>query len=175
MAMELAALVAWARNLGDGLMWQESKDSGLDPANGSEACHALADELERLAAENARLAAAEARRTANRCEDCGSTVSSYRNGCPGCGAPQCCKACCDLQNADDRIKTLGADLERLAAENERWAEAWEGVRASCHDQWSRWYNSEPGAVDAQEARFWSEVVKELDIFDPRNAPNSPTP
>lgn len=32
------------------------------------------------------------------CDWCGSPVSSYKNGCPGCGAPQCCQRCCDAEN-----------------------------------------------------------------------------
>ncbi len=36
------------------------------------------------------------------CDDCGGKVSSYRNGCPGCGAPQCCQACCDEANGTIR-------------------------------------------------------------------------
>lgn len=30
-----------------------------------------------------------------KCETCGSKVSSYPMGCPGCGAPNCCQRCCD--------------------------------------------------------------------------------
>ena len=30
-----------------------------------------------------------------KCETCGSEVSSYPMGCPGCGAPNCCQRCCD--------------------------------------------------------------------------------
>ena len=44
---------------------------------------------------------------ANRCDDCGSKLSSYPNGCPTCGAPECCQSCC-------KINHLRAELD------ERW-------------------------------------------------------
>ena len=50
---------------------------------------------------------AEAKQS-DRCEHCGSIVTNYRNGCPGCGAPQCCQRCCDK-----------AEIERLTAENDK--------------------------------------------------------
>ena len=40
------------------------------------------------------------------CDHCGGPVSSYENGCPTCGAPNCCKWCCD------EAATLEADAAR---------------------------------------------------------------
>jgi hypothetical protein len=39
---------------------------------------------------------------------CGNLVSSYPNGCPGCGAPQCCKKCCSegLDQIDQAIQNF---------------------------------------------------------------------
>lgn len=30
-----------------------------------------------------------------KCEHCNGKISSYRSGCPGCGAPMCCQSCCE--------------------------------------------------------------------------------
>lgn len=45
----------------------------------------------------------------DQCEACGASVSSYPNGCPGCGAPQCCQPCCDKENLEARIRKMESD------------------------------------------------------------------
>lgn len=52
------------------------------------------------------------------CEHCGSRVSSYPMGCPGCGAPECCQRCCDEQNKNDRIAALESRVRELEAERD---------------------------------------------------------
>lgn len=49
----------------------------------------------------------------NRCEHCDAKVSSYPNGCPGCGAPQCCQSCCDRQNAITRAEAVEREIEAM--------------------------------------------------------------
>ena len=34
---------------------------------------------------------------ANRCDVCGAWIHSFPNGCPTCGAPQCCTQCCKIE------------------------------------------------------------------------------
>jgi len=34
-----------------------------------------------------------------KCESCEGDVTNYRFGCPQCGAPVCCKRCCDENTA----------------------------------------------------------------------------
>lgn len=53
------------------------------------------------------------------CEHCGSRVSSYPMGCPGCGAPECCQRCCDEQNKNDRIAALESRVRELEAERDK--------------------------------------------------------
>lgn len=54
-----------------------------------------------------------------RCEHCGARISSYPNGCPGCGAPQCCQSCCERQNAITRAEAVEAQLAAERAARER--------------------------------------------------------
>lgn len=93
---------------------------------------------------------AEAKRS-DRCEHCGSIVISYRSGCPGCGAPQCCQRCCDkaeIERLNENIKTLLANHQTVRAKLEAaeldarreclWVndddyEVWEG---SCGVAWT---------------------------------------
>lgn len=64
------------------------------------------------------------------CEHCGAQVSNYRNGCPGCGAPQCCQSCCNKQNArDSATQPTERDRERALALSKEFALASKRGRA----------------------------------------------
>lgn len=49
----------------------------------------------------------------HRCETCGATISDYPNGCPTCGAPQCCPMCC-------KVDYLKAHLRAVGQERDEW-------------------------------------------------------
>jgi hypothetical protein len=42
----------------------------------------------------------------NRCDTCGARVSYYPQGCPTCGAPQCCRQCCTIYALKNQNDTL---------------------------------------------------------------------
>ena len=74
-----------------------SKSAGIPEYEGwAKALRRIDDLLQALPA---RGGVGDGRLTRDRCDHCGAKVSSYPNGCPGCGAPQCCQSCCDKQNA----------------------------------------------------------------------------
>lgn len=57
------------------------------------------------------------------CEECGSKVSGFRNGCPGCGAPCCCTRCCDEANSqlsEERFNSRSHSLTDLLKEQRRY-------------------------------------------------------
>lgn len=67
--------------------------------------------IDRITALQARVAGLER----GHCDDCGAKVSSYPNGCPGCGAPNCCQSCCDRANAISRAEDAEAELAKRVA------------------------------------------------------------
>lgn len=73
----------------------------------------------------------------DRCDTCGAKVSSYPNGCPTCGAPQCCQWCCkrdalqkELDEARGKVEetySLCREYRKKLMELGTWAynyEAW---------------------------------------------------
>lgn len=47
------------------------------------------------------------------CPHCGAFLYSGPPDCPGCGAPQCCRQCCTIQNLRDERDALRAENARL--------------------------------------------------------------
>ena len=53
------------------------------------------------------------------CEHCGGRVLYYRQGCPTCGAPGCCKSCCRIAELEAENERLRTEIEALEDEVEQ--------------------------------------------------------
>ena len=53
------------------------------------------------------------------CESCFGPVSDYSHGCPTCGAPMCCKHCCDRDFTASLSVTKEPKMEHEVQPNAR--------------------------------------------------------
>jgi len=49
----------------------------------------------------------------NRCDECGTKLSSYPSGCPLCGAPVCCQSCCKIDHYSKELDALRGKVQRF--------------------------------------------------------------
>ena len=50
---------------------------------------------------------------ADRCDECGTKLSSYIGGCPFCGAPVCCQSCCKIEYYGKELAALREKVRLL--------------------------------------------------------------
>lgn len=127
--------------------WRNNADEIVDSTSPNRLARAYQEarrEIERL--------------TRDRCEDCGSKVSSYPKGCPQCGAPECCQSCCKRHTAESALAALREQAERDAKVIEEMRQTLKVVAAQFRTYEA--HHAQKGSVDgdvkARRNAAWAE-------------------